>query len=173
VHDADELGHLSNHNVPVKGYAVCALLRRAFPAAAFAGALHLPDRTTTTTTRLLHQLPIRYPGSCQYKYQAYTPLSILQVSISLLSLSISSSPNINKLAEHTYLSPISLNPTRTARIRNSKMSSTSAVGPRRKLVGTSLKMYFDLTKTLTYAADLASISSLAANNNIDLFIIPD
>ncbi|KAG9954154.1 Triosephosphate isomerase, partial [Aureobasidium melanogenum] len=53
------------------------------------------------------------------------------------------------------------------------MSSTSAVGPRRKIVGTSLKMYFDLTKTLTYAADLATIASQAAKHNIDLFIIPD
>jgi triosephosphate isomerase len=34
-------------------------------------------------------------------------------------------------------------------------------------------MYFDLTKTLTYAADLAALAHHADNNNIDLFIIPD
>lgn len=51
------------------------------------------------------------------------------------------------------------------------MSSRSQ--PRRRIVGTSLKMYFDLPATLSYAKRLATLSALASQNNIDLFIIPD
>lgn len=51
---------------------------------------------------------------------------------------------------------------------------SSAVGPpHRRIVGTSLKMYFDLFETIKYSRDIASLSSLAAENNIDLFLIPD
>lgn len=50
------------------------------------------------------------------------------------------------------------------------MSSTSR--PRR-IVGTSLKMYFDLPNTLSYVKSVSALSSLASENNVDLFVIPD
>ena len=43
----------------------------------------------------------------------------------------------------------------------------------RRLLGTSLKMYFDLPSTLSYTQRVASLSTLATENNIDLFLIPD
>ncbi|GAB7355862.1 hypothetical protein MBLNU459_g6520t1 [Dothideomycetes sp. NU459] len=51
------------------------------------------------------------------------------------------------------------------------MSST--VGGRRRIVGTSLKMYFDLPSTLAYVRSVSALSSLASQNNVDLFVIPD
>lgn len=43
----------------------------------------------------------------------------------------------------------------------------------RRIVGTSLKMYFDLPSTLRYIESVASISSAADNADVDLFVIPD
>ncbi|KAK5133820.1 hypothetical protein LTR08_007250 [Meristemomyces frigidus] len=43
----------------------------------------------------------------------------------------------------------------------------------KRLVGTSLKMYFDLPSTLRYIDAIAQLSPAAANANIDLFVIPD
>ncbi|TKA31391.1 hypothetical protein B0A50_02237 [Salinomyces thailandicus] len=43
----------------------------------------------------------------------------------------------------------------------------------KRLVGTSLKMYFDLPSTLRYIDAVSQLSSTASNANIDLFVIPD
>ena len=43
----------------------------------------------------------------------------------------------------------------------------------KRIVGTSLKMYFDLPSTLRYIDSVAAISSAADQANIDLFVIPD
>lgn len=43
----------------------------------------------------------------------------------------------------------------------------------RRIVGTSLKMYFDLLQTKQYIEDVAKLDSLAAESNVDLFVIPD
>jgi triosephosphate isomerase len=43
----------------------------------------------------------------------------------------------------------------------------------KRLVGTSLKMYFDLPSTLRYIESVAALSSAADKANIDLFVIPD
>ena len=43
----------------------------------------------------------------------------------------------------------------------------------RRIVGTSLKMYFDLPSSQSYISSLASLSDLAKQSNIDLFVIPD
>ncbi|KAH7053377.1 triosephosphate isomerase 2 [Macrophomina phaseolina] len=43
----------------------------------------------------------------------------------------------------------------------------------RRIVGTSLKMYFDLDRTLSYVEGVAELSSHAEANNVDLFVIPD
>jgi triosephosphate isomerase len=43
----------------------------------------------------------------------------------------------------------------------------------RRLVGTSLKMYFDLPSTAAYISSVASLSSTADAANLDLFVIPD
>jgi triosephosphate isomerase len=43
----------------------------------------------------------------------------------------------------------------------------------KRIVGTSLKMYFDLPSTLRYIDSVASLSSAAENANVDLFVIPD
>ncbi|KKY16144.1 putative triosephosphate isomerase [Diplodia seriata] len=43
----------------------------------------------------------------------------------------------------------------------------------RRIVGTSLKMYFDLDRTLSYLKGVAELSSHAEANNVDLFVIPD
>lgn len=43
----------------------------------------------------------------------------------------------------------------------------------KRLVGTSLKMYFDLPSTLGYIDAVAALSSAAEKANIDLFVIPD
>ncbi|KAK7706133.1 hypothetical protein SLS57_009785 [Botryosphaeria dothidea] len=43
----------------------------------------------------------------------------------------------------------------------------------RRIVGTSLKMYFDLDRTLSYVKGVAELSSHAEANNVDLFVIPD
>lgn len=45
--------------------------------------------------------------------------------------------------------------------------------PRRRIVGTSLKMYFDLPTTKAYAHSVTTLAELAAASNIDLFLIPD
>jgi triosephosphate isomerase len=46
--------------------------------------------------------------------------------------------------------------------------------PREKrLVGTSLKLYFDLPSTLRYVTSVAALASLADAANVDLFVIPD
>ena len=44
--------------------------------------------------------------------------------------------------------------------------------PRRRLLGTSTKMYFDLPTTASYAESLAALGPLAAKAQIDLFLIP-
>lgn len=49
----------------------------------------------------------------------------------------------------------------------------SSTPPRRRLVGTSLKMYFDLPKTQSYITAVSALGALAEKNNIDLFVIPD
>ncbi|KAK0949008.1 hypothetical protein LTR91_026801, partial [Friedmanniomyces endolithicus] len=43
----------------------------------------------------------------------------------------------------------------------------------RRIVGTSLKMYFDLPSTLRYIDAVAQLSSAAKQANVDLFVIPD
>ncbi|KAK1093115.1 hypothetical protein LTR48_002982 [Friedmanniomyces endolithicus] len=43
----------------------------------------------------------------------------------------------------------------------------------RRIVGTSLKMYFDLPSTLRYIDAVAQLSSAAKAANVDLFVIPD
>jgi triosephosphate isomerase len=43
----------------------------------------------------------------------------------------------------------------------------------RRIVGTSLKMYFDLPSTAAYISSVASLSSAADSANLDLFVIPD
>lgn len=43
----------------------------------------------------------------------------------------------------------------------------------KRLVGTSLKMYFDLPSTLRYVESAAALSSIAERADVDLFIIPD
>ncbi|KAK8210101.1 hypothetical protein M8818_003588 [Zalaria obscura] len=43
----------------------------------------------------------------------------------------------------------------------------------RRIVGTSLKMYFDLPSTLEYVKTASSLADAAKAANIDLFIIPD
>ncbi|KAK1816923.1 hypothetical protein LTR12_008645 [Friedmanniomyces endolithicus] len=43
----------------------------------------------------------------------------------------------------------------------------------RRIVGTSLKMYFDLPSTLRYIGAVAQLSSAAKQANVDLFVIPD
>ncbi|KAB2580158.1 Triosephosphate isomerase [Lasiodiplodia theobromae] len=43
----------------------------------------------------------------------------------------------------------------------------------RRIVGTSLKMYFDLDRTISYVKGVAELSSHAEANNVDLFVIPD
>jgi triosephosphate isomerase len=43
----------------------------------------------------------------------------------------------------------------------------------KRIVGTSLKMYFDLPGTLKYIDSLATLAPAAEKANIDLFVIPD
>lgn len=43
----------------------------------------------------------------------------------------------------------------------------------KRLVGTSLKMYFDLPSTLRYIESVAALSSAADKADVDLFVIPD
>ncbi|KAF2836056.1 triosephosphate isomeras-like protein [Patellaria atrata CBS 101060] len=43
----------------------------------------------------------------------------------------------------------------------------------RRIVGTSLKMYFSPSRTLSYTKNIASLAPLAAASNVDLFLIPD
>lgn len=43
----------------------------------------------------------------------------------------------------------------------------------KRIVGTSLKMYFDLPGTLRYIESVAALSKAAADANVDLFVIPD
>lgn len=43
----------------------------------------------------------------------------------------------------------------------------------KRIVGTSLKMYFNLPSTLRYIDSVAALSSVADKANIDLFVIPD
>lgn len=43
----------------------------------------------------------------------------------------------------------------------------------RRIVGTSLKMYFDLPGTLSYVESVAALSNFASENHVDLFVIPD
>ncbi|KAK5119591.1 hypothetical protein LTR85_007420 [Meristemomyces frigidus] len=43
----------------------------------------------------------------------------------------------------------------------------------KRLVGTSLKMYFDLPSTLRYIDAVSQLSSAADQANVDLFVIPD
>ncbi|KAK3719309.1 hypothetical protein LTR37_004528 [Vermiconidia calcicola] len=43
----------------------------------------------------------------------------------------------------------------------------------KRIVGTSLKMYFDLPSTLRYMESVAALSSAAEKAGIDLFVIPD
>ena len=45
--------------------------------------------------------------------------------------------------------------------------------PPRRLVGTSLKMYFDLAGTTKYVKGVAELDDHAKANNVDLFLIPD
>ncbi|KAF2235540.1 Triosephosphate isomerase [Viridothelium virens] len=48
----------------------------------------------------------------------------------------------------------------------------SADRPKR-LVGTSLKMYFDLAATTSYVKGVQELDTHAKSNNVDLFVIPD
>lgn len=43
----------------------------------------------------------------------------------------------------------------------------------KRLVGTSLKMYFDLHSTLRYVESVAALSATATAADVDLFVIPD
>ncbi|KAK4552107.1 hypothetical protein LTR86_010643 [Recurvomyces mirabilis] len=43
----------------------------------------------------------------------------------------------------------------------------------KRIVGTSLKLYFDLPSTLKYIDAVAQLSSAAEEANVDLFVIPD
>ncbi|KAK5107350.1 hypothetical protein LTR62_001366 [Meristemomyces frigidus] len=43
----------------------------------------------------------------------------------------------------------------------------------KRIVGTSLKLYFDLPSTLRYIDAVAQLSTAAAEANVDLFVIPD
>ncbi|KAK5150190.1 hypothetical protein LTS14_010319 [Recurvomyces mirabilis] len=43
----------------------------------------------------------------------------------------------------------------------------------KRIVGTSLKLYFDLPSTLNYIDAVAQLSSAAEEANVDLFVIPD
>ena len=43
----------------------------------------------------------------------------------------------------------------------------------KRIVGTSLKMYFDLPSTLRYIESVAALSSAADKANVDLFVIPE
>lgn len=43
----------------------------------------------------------------------------------------------------------------------------------KRIVGTSLKMYFDLPSTLRYIDSVAALAALAEKANVDLFVIPD
>ncbi|KAK4548143.1 hypothetical protein LTR36_010012 [Oleoguttula mirabilis] len=43
----------------------------------------------------------------------------------------------------------------------------------KRIVGTSLKMYFDLPSTLRYIDAVSQLSSAAEQANVDLFVIPD
>ena len=43
----------------------------------------------------------------------------------------------------------------------------------KRIVGTSLKNYFDLPSTLRYVDSVAALASTADRANIDLFVIPD
>lgn len=54
------------------------------------------------------------------------------------------------------------------------MASSPSPRPRR-IVGTSLKMYFDLPSTLAYIRGItvANLPALAATHDVDLFVIPD
>jgi triosephosphate isomerase len=45
--------------------------------------------------------------------------------------------------------------------------------PRKRIVGVSLKMYFDLEKTAQYIRDCAPLGPHALSHNVDIFIIPD
>ncbi|PNS16251.1 triose-phosphate isomerase [Sphaceloma murrayae] len=49
----------------------------------------------------------------------------------------------------------------------------ASVPSRRRIVGTSLKMYFDLPGTLEYVKAVAELTAVASKHNIDLFVIPD
>nr|POE62420.1 putative triosephosphate isomerase [Quercus suber] len=53
------------------------------------------------------------------------------------------------------------------------MASIVKSSSERRLVGTSLKMYFDLPSTERYIESVATLSKLAEHANIDLFVIPD
>lgn len=43
----------------------------------------------------------------------------------------------------------------------------------RRIVGTSLKMYFDLPSTLNYVKSVAALGTQASAANVDLFVVPD
>lgn len=43
----------------------------------------------------------------------------------------------------------------------------------KRLVGTSLKMYFDLQSTSQYIDSISALSKLAETSNVDLFVIPE
>lgn len=49
----------------------------------------------------------------------------------------------------------------------------SSVPRNRRIVGTSLKMYFDLDKSLQYIKGIKELDSYAKSLNVDLFVIPD
>ncbi|KAF2805721.1 Triosephosphate isomerase [Mytilinidion resinicola] len=49
----------------------------------------------------------------------------------------------------------------------------TASTPLRRLVGVSLKMYYDLSSTLRYVQGVLELDGLAWNYRIDLFVIPD
>ena len=51
------------------------------------------------------------------------------------------------------------------------MSSSSTRA--RRIVGTSLKLYFDLPSTTKYLEGVAALSKHADSHNVDLFVIPD
>lgn len=46
-------------------------------------------------------------------------------------------------------------------------------GPRRRIVGVSLKMYFDMGRTIDYIRSCTPLCTIASQSNVEVFIIPD
>ena len=54
-----------------------------------------------------------------------------------------------------------------------RLSAMPPIARPRRIVGVSLKMYFDLTSTLSYVRGVLQLDGDAWNANVDLFVIPD